>query len=142
MKDAKIAGGVIFLGGRCLRGIFHDVKLFHLRREEARPTQSHAQADDEDDEGGLGEEFAGIEPIEDQMHQRDGCAPLLEDHIAFDEDLSDGARHPFSATYDLFDLRAEDSGPDNRGEKDHRAQPYRRVEQSDKSEYRGHWPRL
>ena len=142
MKDAKIAGGMFLLSRGRLRGILHDVKLFHLRREQARAAESHAQADHQDDERRLGEEFAGVEPIEDQMNQRDGRTPLLENHVAFDENLRDGARHPFGAADDLFDFWTEDSRPDDRGKKDHRAQPYRRVEQSDKSEYRGHWPRL
>ena len=127
VEDAKVAVGVGFLGRGALRGIFVEVKFFHARREEARSEQGDTEAEDENDERGFSEKFAGVQPVEDKVNESDGGAPLLEDHVALDENLRDGAWHPIGAE-DLADFRAEEGWADDGGEKDHGAQPNRRVE--------------
>ena len=107
MKDAEIARGVLALSRGALGRIFHQVKLFHLRREQARAAQGDAQANEQDEDRRFGEEFAGIEPIEDQMNQRNSRTPLLENHVAFDKNLRNGAGHPFGAADQHFDFRTE-----------------------------------
>lgn len=139
MKDAEVAGGVFALGRGALRGIFHQVKLFHLWREQACSGEGDSQADEQDEDRRFGEKFASVKPVEDQMNERDDGAPLLQDQVAFDQNLRDGPRKPIRTADQDFNFRTEYSGAQNGGKKNHGAQPHRRVEQTDKSEYRGHW---
>lgn len=83
------------------------MKLLHLWREQAHAAEGNAQAEDDNDEGRFGEEFAGIKPIENQMRQSDAGAPLLKDHVTNHEDLGDGAGNPFGVADQLFDLGPE-----------------------------------
>lgn len=135
--EAAGRGGFLFEGG--LDGVFDEVKVFHLRRHEAAAGEGGAEAKDENDKGGAGEDAAGVAPFDQEVKEGDGGADLLEDEVAFDHDLGGGASAREGE--EVFDFVGEKSGADDGGEKDHRAQPDRSVEQPDKFDRRGHRPR-
>jgi uncharacterized repeat protein (TIGR01451 family) len=130
-------GRGLFLQRR-LHRVFNHVQFFHFGRQGPFAKQRDAEAAEKNPEGRLGIETIKIKPFGHQVNESDAGAPLLEHKITFDDHLRDDARARRGD--EIFNFVREKGGADHRGKKDHRAQPHRRVEQTDKSQDRDHGP--